>query len=314
MAAQVPSRLYRSRSHKMLAGVCGGLGEYFDVDPVLIRLLFVVTAFISGAGILAYLVLWIVVPFEGDEGPRLDGLRRDFDDLSGRIREYVDPASVRAAGPGRSAPSGAAPPSDPFTSPAAPRAHAAGPASQPFEGAPMTANSSTGRLPHTDDPAAADELKIDAEPAVASASSAASGASASEADEAGPSRDASRGPSTAQQYGAAPGPSSGTASGPAYEAAPDPAYGAASDPAYGASYGTPPGTPFYTAGPTAAYGPPVERRRRRQHWAGAILIIVGLLILASNLGLLRWARPEFVIPLILVVAGSWLLFGRGRRG
>src|SRR5918992_1736765 len=97
MSTQVPSRLYRSRSQKMISGVCGGLGEYFDVDPVLIRLLFVVTAFISGVGILAYIVLWIVVPFEGDDGPRLDTLRRDFDDFSGRVREYVDrPAAGRA--------------------------------------------------------------------------------------------------------------------------------------------------------------------------------------------------------------------------
>jgi hypothetical protein len=37
-------------------------------------------------------------------------------------------------------------------------------------------------------------------------------------------------------------------------------------------------------------------------------------VLGSNLGLLRWARPEYVIPLILIGAGAWLLFGRGRRG
>ena len=72
MAAQVPSRLYRSRSQKMIAGVCGGLGEYFDVDPVLIRLLFVVTAFISGVGILAYIVLWIVLP-RGTSGVPVQG-------------------------------------------------------------------------------------------------------------------------------------------------------------------------------------------------------------------------------------------------
>src|SRR3954447_7587021 len=97
MAAQVPSRLYRSRSQKMIAGVCGGLGEYFDVDPVLIRLLFVVTAFISGVGILAYIVLWIVVPLDGDAVPRMGALRRDFDDLSGRVRAYVDPPRAGAA-------------------------------------------------------------------------------------------------------------------------------------------------------------------------------------------------------------------------
>jgi phage shock protein C len=54
-------RLYRSRRERMLCGVCGGLGEYFNVDPVLIRLAFLILAF-GGAGIFAYLVLWIVVP------------------------------------------------------------------------------------------------------------------------------------------------------------------------------------------------------------------------------------------------------------
>src|SRR5215218_7406215 len=130
MATQVPSRLYRSRSQKMIAGVCGGLGEYFDVDPILIRLLFVVTAFISGVGILAYLVLWIVVPFDGDETPRMDALRRDFDDISGRIREYVDPlrpnqpggpgsGSATASGAAAAPEAGAPPPAaDPAASPA----------------------------------------------------------------------------------------------------------------------------------------------------------------------------------------------------
>ena len=54
-------RLYRSRDEKMLAGVCGGLAEYFKVDPVLIRAIFVVLL-IMGPGAPLYLVLWIIVP------------------------------------------------------------------------------------------------------------------------------------------------------------------------------------------------------------------------------------------------------------
>lgn len=46
----------------MLAGVCGGLGEYFDFDPVIIRLIFVITVLAGGAGIIAYIILWIVIP------------------------------------------------------------------------------------------------------------------------------------------------------------------------------------------------------------------------------------------------------------
>ena len=57
-------RLYRSRIDRMIAGVCGGLAKYFDIDPTIVRVLFVVTIFIGGGGILAYIILWIVVPEE----------------------------------------------------------------------------------------------------------------------------------------------------------------------------------------------------------------------------------------------------------
>ncbi len=55
-------RLYRSTKDRMIAGVCGGLAEYFDVDPVIIRVLFVVVTLGAGVGILGYIILWIVVP------------------------------------------------------------------------------------------------------------------------------------------------------------------------------------------------------------------------------------------------------------
>jgi phage shock protein C len=48
----------------MIAGVCSGLGEYFSVDPTLIRLLFVFTAILGGPGLVAYNIFWIVVPPE----------------------------------------------------------------------------------------------------------------------------------------------------------------------------------------------------------------------------------------------------------
>lgn len=57
-------RLYRSRKNKVIAGVCGGIGEYFGIDPVLIRLLWVLFAFMGGSGIIAYIIAWIIVPQE----------------------------------------------------------------------------------------------------------------------------------------------------------------------------------------------------------------------------------------------------------
>ncbi|MEJ2266834.1 MAG: PspC domain-containing protein [Anaerolineales bacterium] len=60
-------RLYRSRKDRMIAGVCGGLGDYFGIDPTLVRLLFVFAALFYGPGILAYLILMLVVPEEPQE-------------------------------------------------------------------------------------------------------------------------------------------------------------------------------------------------------------------------------------------------------
>ncbi|HVJ48542.1 PspC domain-containing protein [Desulfitobacterium sp.] len=57
-------RLYRSSQNKMLGGVCSGLGEYFDLDPTLIRLAMIIAVFGAGVGLLAYLVAWVLIPIE----------------------------------------------------------------------------------------------------------------------------------------------------------------------------------------------------------------------------------------------------------
>jgi phage shock protein C len=58
------AELRRSRSDRIIGGVCTGLAKYFDVDPVIVRLLFVVMALAQGAGVLLYLVLLVVIPEE----------------------------------------------------------------------------------------------------------------------------------------------------------------------------------------------------------------------------------------------------------
>jgi phage shock protein C len=65
-------RLYRSATDKVIAGVCGGLAHYFNIDPALVRLAFVVFALAGGASVLLYIVLWIAVPVgEGTPGVAL---------------------------------------------------------------------------------------------------------------------------------------------------------------------------------------------------------------------------------------------------
>ncbi|MBI2918569.1 MAG: PspC domain-containing protein [Chloroflexi bacterium] len=57
-------RLYRSRTNKAIWGVCGGLGDYFDLDPAFIRVAFVLLVFANGIGVIAYLVLALATPRE----------------------------------------------------------------------------------------------------------------------------------------------------------------------------------------------------------------------------------------------------------
>ena len=70
-------RLYRSTTDKMIGGVSGGLAEYMNIDPVIVRILFVLLVLFGGSGVLVYIILWIVIPekptdygsyFSGGEG------------------------------------------------------------------------------------------------------------------------------------------------------------------------------------------------------------------------------------------------------
>ena len=59
-------RLKRSRRDKKIGGVCGGFGEYFNVDPTLVRVLWILAVLLGGTGLLLYIILWIVMPLDAD--------------------------------------------------------------------------------------------------------------------------------------------------------------------------------------------------------------------------------------------------------
>ncbi len=61
-------KVHRSTTDRKIAGVCGGLGEYLDIDPTLLRIVAVVSLFIGGAGFLAYVIAWIMIP-DGEYNP-----------------------------------------------------------------------------------------------------------------------------------------------------------------------------------------------------------------------------------------------------
>ena len=62
--AEPGRRLYRSRRDRKIAGVCGGMAEYWGIDPVIPRLVWVAFALAAGSGLLAYLICWVVIPSE----------------------------------------------------------------------------------------------------------------------------------------------------------------------------------------------------------------------------------------------------------
>ena len=55
-------KIYLSNTNKKIGGVCGGLGEYFGIDPTIVRILWVLAVFLEGIGLLAHFIAWIVMP------------------------------------------------------------------------------------------------------------------------------------------------------------------------------------------------------------------------------------------------------------
>jgi len=90
-------KLHRLADDKKLAGVCAGLGEYFDVDPVFFRLFFLLSLFFGGLGALVYLLLWVMAPEKtGDGKPRpsaslhLSRSDRKIAGVCGGLGEWLD--------------------------------------------------------------------------------------------------------------------------------------------------------------------------------------------------------------------------------
>lgn len=66
------NKIFRSIDDYMIAGVCSGLAKHFNIDPTIVRLIFVLLIFGGGSGVLIYLILWLVIPKEGGEEKEID--------------------------------------------------------------------------------------------------------------------------------------------------------------------------------------------------------------------------------------------------
>jgi phage shock protein C len=77
MAGSQYRKLTRSRTDKMLGGVCGGLGEYFGIDPVIFRIIFAVAFLVYGTGFGVYVILWLVMPEATRPAPHFEEATHD---------------------------------------------------------------------------------------------------------------------------------------------------------------------------------------------------------------------------------------------
>ncbi len=98
-------RLYRSRTDRMIWGVCGGLADYFNIDATVIRLIFVLLVFANGIGVLAYIIMAIVVPLEGSKSAtpgevvkeNVAEMRESASEIGGKVRTTVQEAKESEA-------------------------------------------------------------------------------------------------------------------------------------------------------------------------------------------------------------------------
>jgi phage shock protein C len=229
VSQRYPKRLYRGRDDRMLGGVCGGLGEYFDVDPVLMRLVFVAGTVLSGGlGLAVYVLLWIIVPKEGAQAAsRPDVWRQNADEIVAEARRLG--SDVRETVRSSRGSEATTQPAEPEATAQAAESTASGPAVGPeAAGADPVPESVYVR------PSAASESYAEASPSL-------------------------------------------------------------------------------TRGYIEPYPSEHQAQRRRQTWAGVVLVVLGLWLLAQNLNLLWWVRGDVLLPLVLLGGGAWLLF-RQREG
>lgn len=82
------NKLYRSKKNCVIGGVCGGIAEYFDIDPTLVRLLAILIFFFGGSGIIAYIIGWIIIP-QNPNGNTEDN-SENKEEIKGKIKKGTD--------------------------------------------------------------------------------------------------------------------------------------------------------------------------------------------------------------------------------
>ncbi|NTW04179.1 MAG: PspC domain-containing protein [Oscillochloris sp.] len=88
-------RITRSQNDRMLGGVAGGLANYFGIDPIIARIVFVVLSALNGFGVILYLALWVIVPNEDSQADTRSNVQVAINEMQAAIEQIV--ARIRAA-------------------------------------------------------------------------------------------------------------------------------------------------------------------------------------------------------------------------
>ena len=87
----VSKKIYRSEEDRMLAGVAGGIGEYFEVDSTIVRIILVLLTIFGGSGILIYFVLWVLMPSESHVNKTSDDtIRANAKEMKAKAKNFAD--------------------------------------------------------------------------------------------------------------------------------------------------------------------------------------------------------------------------------
>ncbi|MBN1162628.1 PspC domain-containing protein [Patescibacteria group bacterium] len=87
----IPKRLVKSKKDRVFAGVCSGLAHYLDIDPLVVRIVFVLLAIFGGSGLVIYIILWLFVPGENQESnaTQEEILKDNLDDIQDRVNDFT---------------------------------------------------------------------------------------------------------------------------------------------------------------------------------------------------------------------------------
>src|SRR5205809_547878 len=84
------NRLHRSKANRIIAGVAGGIGEYFNIDPTIVRIIFILLTVFGGSGLLIYLLLWLIMPANSETNINSnDQIKKNASEITETARNFA---------------------------------------------------------------------------------------------------------------------------------------------------------------------------------------------------------------------------------